>query len=253
MRGFEVGVGTLRHGARWLRSLLAVTIGTAGLTMSGVAHAETVSRTVFSDGFDGGRGSGADRAKWSGGDWGAWQDGEGNLVLDSSLTSVATFAQSSGRASARLRAGDSGAAWNVFGVRTANGGTISGEFEPLGVGTTSVFEFHTYAIDWTRTSFVWSVDGQQVLRLTPTTAGQPFTLALGAGGGNGRYSDEILVDSVTVTVKMTVAPAPAWKAFTTYAVGARVSYKGSNYRVLAAHTALPGWQPGLVPALFKKV
>ncbi|WP_436526639.1 carbohydrate-binding protein [Actinoplanes sp. HUAS TT8] len=242
----------MRHGARWLRSLLAAAVVVSGLTMSGVAHAETVTRTVFSDDFNGGRGAGVDTTKWSGGIWDAWQDGEGHVVLDSTLTTVAAFSQSSGRATARLRAGDSGSAWNVFGIRKPDGGTVAGQYEPLGAGTTSVYDFHTYTIDWTRTSFVWSVDGLAVLRLTPTTGGQPFILALGSNG-NGRFSDEVQVDSVTVAVKMTVAPAPAWKAFTTYKVGDRVSYKGANYRVSAQHTALPGWQPGLVPALFQKL
>ncbi|GIF07911.1 hypothetical protein Asi03nite_54490 [Actinoplanes siamensis] len=240
------------HGARWPRPLVAAAVVLAGLTASGVAHAETVSRTVFGDGFDGARGAGVDPAKWSGGSWDTWQDGDGNLVLDSTLRTVTTFSQSSGHVSARIRAGDAGPAWKLLGVLTADGGTVPGRFEALGAGTTSVRDFHTYAVDWTRTSFVWSVDGQQVLRLTPATVGQPFRLALNPGGG-GRYSDALLVDSVAVTVRLTVAPAPAWKAFTTYQVGSRVSYRGSTYRVLQVHTALPGWQPGLVPALFQKI
>ncbi|GAA2889502.1 hypothetical protein Acy02nite_58200 [Actinoplanes cyaneus] len=242
----------MRHGARWLRSLLAAAVVVSGLTMSGVAHAETVTKTVFSDDFGGGRGSGPDPAKWSGNGWDTWQDGEGHLVLDSSLTTVASFSQSSGRATAVLRAGDAGPAWNLFGVRTTNGGTISGRYEALGVGTTSVGGFHTYTVDWTRTSFVWAVDGTQVLRLTPDTAGQPFKLELGPAG-RGRYSDALVADSVAVTVTVTAPPAPAWKAFTTYEVGDRVSYKGANYRVLQQHTSLPGWQPGPVPALFQKL
>ncbi|MFI1989645.1 carbohydrate-binding protein [Actinoplanes sp. NPDC020271] len=242
----------MRHGARWLRSLLAAAVVVSGAAISGVAHAETVTRTIFSDDFSGGRGSGPDPAKWSGNAWDTWQDGDGHLVLDSSLTSVPSFSQSSGRATAVLRAGDSGPAWNLFGVRTPDGGTISGRYEALGAGTTSVGSFHSYTIDWTRTSFVWSVDGTQVLRLTPSTAGQPFRLELSPGGGS-RYRDELVADSVAVTIKMTVAPAPAWKTFTTYQVGDRVSYKGANYRVLQQHTALPGWQPGLVPALFQKL
>lgn len=231
---------------------MAAAVVVSGLTMSGVAHADTVNRTVFSDGFDGGRGSGADPAKWSGSGWDASLDGEGHLVLESALVTVASFSQSSGRATAVLRAGDSGSAWNLFGVRNVDGGALSGQAETLGFGTVSVNDFHTYTIDWTRTSFVWSVDGLQVLRFTPVTAGQPFKLALSPGNG-GRWADDLVADSVTVAVKMTVAPAPAWKAFTTYKVGTRVTYKGVTYRVLQQHTALPGWQPGLVPALFQKV
>jgi hypothetical protein len=241
------------HGTRWLRPLLAAAVVVSGLAVSGAAHAETVTKKVFSDGFGGNQYAGVDPAKWSGGSWGAWQDGDGHLVLSSSLSTVTNFSQSSGHVSARMRAGDSPPAWKLLGVQTKDGGSVSGRSETLGIGTTSVGNFHTYAIDWTMTAFVWSVDGLQVLRLTPDTAGQPFKLSLNPGGGGGYSSDQLLVDAVAVTVKYTVAPAPAWKAFTTYKVGARVSYKGATYRVREAHTALPGWEPSVLPNLFAKV
>lgn len=38
-----------------------------------------------------------------------------------------------------------------------------------------------------------------------------------------------------------------------YAVGDRVTYDGSTYEVLQAHTSQPGWTPTVVPALWTKV
>ncbi|OJF10800.1 carbohydrate-binding protein [Couchioplanes caeruleus] len=49
------------------------------------------------------------------------------------------------------------------------------------------------------------------------------------------------------------AAAPAWKAFTDYKVGDVVKFKGADYRVLEAHTSLPGWEPTTLVSLFKKV
>src|SRR5689334_16983770 len=42
----------------------------------------------------------------------------------------------------------------------------------------------------------------------------------------------------------------AWAPNTAYAVGAVVSYSGSNYRCIQGHTSLPGWEPPNVPALW---
>jgi hypothetical protein len=236
------------HGARWLRPLLAVAVVLSGLTISGVAHAETVTTTVFSDDFDGGRFTSVDTTKWSGNTRYAWVDGDGHASLDSQLFTASTFSQSSGHVSARIRPGRTSGARRILGVLGAAGQPPDGQAERLGDDDVHGWDFHTYAIDWTRTAFVWSVDGRQVLRLTRDNPGEPFRVALNLSGAG-----EMLIDSVTVAVRLMVTPAPAWKAFTTYEVGDRVTYKGATYRVKAQHTALPGWQPGLVPALFEKI
>lgn len=44
-----------------------------------------------------------------------------------------------------------------------------------------------------------------------------------------------------------------WAAGTTYAVGATVTYGGLSYRCLQAHTALQGWEPPNVPALWQRI
>ncbi|GIF10732.1 carbohydrate-binding protein [Actinoplanes teichomyceticus] len=249
-------MGRTRHRAevssRWLRPLLAAAVAVCGLTVPGAAHAETVTRTLVRDDFTGGRGAVVDATRWAGDTRGAWLDGDGNLALGTRLWTATTFTQPNGHASARIRAGRSGGAWRSLGVLGEDGQILSGQVEALGDDGVGDYDFHTYAIDWTRTSFVWSVDGRQVLRLTPDTAGQPFRLVLNLGGGD-RYAGGILVDSVGVTTRVTVKPAPAWAAFTTYRVGDRVKYRGTTYRVTARHTALPGWEPSLVPALFEKL
>jgi len=46
------------------------------------------------------------------------------------------------------------------------------------------------------------------------------------------------------------ALAPAWQPNTAYAVGALVSYNGTDYKCLQAHTSQVGWEPPNVPALW---
>lgn len=53
--------------------------------------------------------------------------------------------------------------------------------------------------------------------------------------------------SFQTTVK---AAYPAWQAGTTYKAGDIVSYGDSNYKCVQPHTALTGWEPPVVPALW---
>lgn len=46
------------------------------------------------------------------------------------------------------------------------------------------------------------------------------------------------------------AAYPAWQAGTAYKIGDIVSYSDSNYICIQAHTALTGWEPPIVPALW---
>ncbi|GCD94523.1 dioxygenase family protein [Embleya hyalina] len=48
-------------------------------------------------------------------------------------------------------------------------------------------------------------------------------------------------------------PGGSWRAGTNYAAGATVSYGGQNYRCLQGHTALSGWEPPNVPALWQRI
>jgi chitin-binding protein len=51
----------------------------------------------------------------------------------------------------------------------------------------------------------------------------------------------------------TQPPSGTWAAGTAYAVGAVVTYGGSSYRCLQAHTAIAGWEPPNTPALWQKL
>jgi predicted carbohydrate-binding protein with CBM5 and CBM33 domain len=44
-----------------------------------------------------------------------------------------------------------------------------------------------------------------------------------------------------------------WSAGTTYAVGSTVTYGGASYRCRQAHTALAGWEPPNVAALWERI
>ena len=57
------------------------------------------------------------------------------------------------------------------------------------------------------------------------------------------------------TTPPTATPQPGgtWSAGTAYAVGGRVTYGGIEYACRQAHTALPGWEPPNVPALWLRV
>ncbi|GGZ23526.1 carbohydrate-binding protein [Streptomyces nitrosporeus] len=50
----------------------------------------------------------------------------------------------------------------------------------------------------------------------------------------------------------TTPPSGTWAAGTTYRAGDRVTYNGGSYRCLQGHTAVPGWEPPLVPALWER-
>jgi len=52
-----------------------------------------------------------------------------------------------------------------------------------------------------------------------------------------------------VVVEPPAGPAE-WAAGTTYAAGDEVTYEGTTYRCIQGHTAIVGWQPPNVPALW---
>lgn len=76
------------------------------------------------------------------------------------------------------------------------------------------------------------------------------------GGGGGTPTP---TPTPTVTPTPTPTPTPTaptggtWAAGTAYAVGAQVTYGGLRYRCLQAHTALTGWEPPNVPALWQRI
>ncbi|MDF5752114.1 lytic polysaccharide monooxygenase [Spongiactinospora sp. TRM90649] len=56
----------------------------------------------------------------------------------------------------------------------------------------------------------------------------------------------------TPTVTPTSGPVTNWAAGTSYAAGDRVTYNGVTYRCSQAHTAMSGWEPPNVPALWQR-
>ncbi|MFB4282680.1 MULTISPECIES: lytic polysaccharide monooxygenase [unclassified Nonomuraea] len=80
-------------------------------------------------------------------------------------------------------------------------------------------------------------------------------LNIGGGGGNPTPTPTPTVTPTptpTPTVTPTT-PSGTWRAGTAYAVGSTVTYNGASYRCLQAHTALAGWEPPNVPALWQRV
>ncbi|MFY1598955.1 lytic polysaccharide monooxygenase [Micromonospora sp. WMMD737] len=59
----------------------------------------------------------------------------------------------------------------------------------------------------------------------------------------------------TPTAAPTTPPAPggSWTAGRAYQAGDQVTYGGLTYRCRQAHTAIPGWEPPHVPALWTQV
>ena len=68
-----------------------------------------------------------------------------------------------------------------------------------------------------------------------------------------------LIGTATVAPAASAAHAavsaayPAWTAWTPYTTGTRVTHNGVDYECLQSHTSQPGWEPSVVPALWKQV
>lgn len=60
-----------------------------------------------------------------------------------------------------------------------------------------------------------------------------------------------LLCSIFATVQVSAAARGAWAPNTAYAAGDTVTYNGSTYTCLQAHTSLTGWEPSNVPALWQ--
>jgi len=71
------------------------------------------------------------------------------------------------------------------------------------------------------------------------------------GGGNPAPNPTVSDPNPTPS-QTTQPPQPGgtWQAGTTYAVGNRVTYGGGTYECRQPHTAIAGWEPSNVPALW---
>jgi predicted carbohydrate-binding protein with CBM5 and CBM33 domain len=82
-------------------------------------------------------------------------------------------------------------------------------------------------------------------------------LQIGGGGGNPNPNPTpTRTTNPPTSPPTTTAPPPAggtWRAGTAYQVGSQVTYGGATYRCQQAHTAIAGWEPPNVPALWQRV
>jgi predicted carbohydrate-binding protein with CBM5 and CBM33 domain len=73
-------------------------------------------------------------------------------------------------------------------------------------------------------------------------------------GGGTTPTPTVAPTTPTPSPTTTTPPgATTWAAGTAYAVGARVTYAGLSYQCRQAHTAIAGWEPPNVPALWLKI
>ncbi|WP_344287628.1 M4 family metallopeptidase [Streptomyces synnematoformans] len=85
-----------------------------------------------------------------------------------------------------------------------------------------------------------------------------MTVDVGAATADGTYPIRVTgtgstTHSVTYTLTVGSDTGGTWAAWTSYQAGDTVTYGGRTYRCLQAHTALPGWEPPNVPALWQPV
>ncbi|MEV6980932.1 lytic polysaccharide monooxygenase [Sphaerisporangium sp. NPDC051017] len=86
---------------------------------------------------------------------------------------------------------------------------------------------------------------------TPNAFYSCVDLQIGGGGGNPTPTPTP-TRTPTPTPTPTV-PSGTWAAGTTYKAGDQVTYNGVRYRCIQPHTALQGWEPPNVPALWAVV
>ncbi|GAB7051046.1 lytic polysaccharide monooxygenase [Catenuloplanes indicus] len=91
---------------------------------------------------------------------------------------------------------------------------------------------------------------------TPNAFYACVDLQFGGGTGNPGPSPTPTPRPTATPTPPPVTPPPAggtWAAGTSYATGATVTYGGLSYRCKQSHTAITGWEPPNVPALWDRV
>ena len=206
--------------SRWLirpRALAALAVASAGLAaavyLPGRNDVAVASEElgVFADDFGGDRGDRLDPAKWllDGDRRHGRQDGDGHLVVDRLMSTRTAFDQPHGHAEARIKVRRAAGPWRAFGVVDGYGRVLRGKVRTLDrrADPTSGDDFHTYAIDWSPTEIVWSVDGRPNLRLEPDEPGLPIALVLNLAT-DGRRPGRMVIDFVRVTAGAKPMPIP---------------------------------------------
>ncbi|MFI6601929.1 carbohydrate-binding protein [Nonomuraea sp. NPDC050536] len=80
-----------------------------------------------------------------------------------------------------------------------------------------------------------------------------YLLTAAALGAAGMASAPAQASVARTASAAQVAAYAAWAPWTAYKVGDRVTYNGSDYECIQAHTSQPDWTPSAVPALWKPV
>ncbi|MFD2703282.1 glycosyl hydrolase family 18 protein [Paenibacillus shunpengii] len=83
-------------------------------------------------------------------------------------------------------------------------------------------------------------------------ANTTYTFTVKAKDAAGNLSAASSALSVKTKAETGNPGASPWQSNTAYTVGQLVTYNGSTYKCLQAHTSLPGWEPAIVPALWQK-
>lgn len=116
----------------------------------------------------------------------------------------------------------------------------------INVGDTTIVRWTTLNADTVTATGAWSgtktAAGNETIG--PFAAGN-YTLTLTASNSTGTISRDLQLTVSNAT------QCPAWAAWSVYSAGDCVSYQGIEYSCAIGHTALPGWEPPVVPALWQ--
>ncbi|GLZ41895.1 lytic polysaccharide monooxygenase [Actinokineospora sp. NBRC 105648] len=137
----------------------------------------------------------------------------------------------------------------VFNDGGAQPGATKSHNVDLGGRTGRIKVLAVWNIADTANAFYSCVD-LQVGGGNPTTTTQPTTTTTRPTTTTTRPTTTTTRPTTTTTT--TPPQSGTWAAGTAYATGATVTYNGSSYRCLQAHTALAGWEPDTTPALWAR-
>jgi predicted carbohydrate-binding protein with CBM5 and CBM33 domain len=177
------------------------------------------------------------------------------------------------------------------GLRSCNAGlpqfavlNDSWRFPATSVGSTVTFNWRLTAAHRTST-WEYYIGNQRIASFDQGGQQPPFAVSHTVGGLPGGRQTVLAIWNIADTVNAfyacvdlqvgggstnpvptptTTSPTPSptasapqpggtWQAGTAYAVGAQVTYDARTYQCRQAHTALPGWEPPNVPALWRAV
>ncbi|MGL5674955.1 MAG: chitobiase/beta-hexosaminidase C-terminal domain-containing protein [Cellulosilyticaceae bacterium] len=146
---------------------------------------------------------------------------------------------------------DSSTASAHFTIEAAPVETVaSPTFSPNG-GTFTESQSVTISCSTSGATIRYTTDGSEPTTSSPAYSGSiqvSETTTLKAKAFKEGMNDSSTA-SATFTIESGTTVDP-WTPKTTYATGAIVSYNGKTYRCVQGHTALAGWEPSAVPALW---